>query len=116
MVEYAIVFVVYGDHRYLHVLTHSCPTRRPSDLHLVDVPVKDLPAEDQTTLTLIADLGAMRPIHQRIDKTVHDTATAEAQIGRAHVRTPVTTAHLVCRLLLEKKITSARTASEAMRL
>src|SRR3546814_5020504 len=29
---------------------------------------------------------------------------AEAgQIGRAHVRTPVTNVHLVCRLLLEKK-------------
>src|SRR3546814_3154796 len=26
-----------------------------------------------------------------------------AEIGRAHVRTPVTNAHLVCRLLLEKK-------------
>src|SRR3546814_1369802 len=26
-----------------------------------------------------------------------------AQIGRAHVRTPVTNAHLVCRLLLETK-------------
>src|SRR3546814_1051112 len=26
-----------------------------------------------------------------------------SQIGRAHVRTPVTNAHLVCRLLLEKK-------------
>src|SRR3546814_3963848 len=25
------------------------------------------------------------------------------QIGRAHVRTPVTNAHLVCRLLLQKK-------------
>src|SRR3546814_6851962 len=29
--------------------------------------------------------------------------TAHAQIGRAHVWTPVTNAHLVCRLLLEKK-------------
>src|SRR3546814_5344789 len=28
------------------------------------------------------------------------------QIGRAHVRTPVTNAHLVCRLLLEKKKTT----------
>src|SRR3546814_10602058 len=28
---------------------------------------------------------------------------ATGQIGRAHVRTPVTNAHLVCRLLLEKK-------------
>src|SRR3546814_4778168 len=27
----------------------------------------------------------------------------QRQIGRAHVRTPVTNAHLVCRLLLEKK-------------
>src|SRR3546814_8346425 len=27
----------------------------------------------------------------------------DAEIGRAHVRTPVTNAHLVCRLLLEKK-------------
>src|SRR3546814_4287358 len=29
-----------------------------------------------------------------------------SQIGRAHVRTPVTNAHLVCRLLLEKKHTT----------
>src|SRR3546814_1519398 len=29
-----------------------------------------------------------------------------AEIGRAHVCTPVTNAHLVCRLLLEKKKTS----------
>src|SRR3546814_3657232 len=28
------------------------------------------------------------------------------EIGRAHVRTPVTNAHLVCRLLLEKKTRS----------
>src|SRR3546814_3405902 len=28
---------------------------------------------------------------------------ALSEIGRAHVRTPVTNAHLVCRLLLEKK-------------
>src|SRR3546814_5472368 len=30
-------------------------------------------------------------------------AALYCQIGRAHVRTPVTNAHLVCRLLLEKK-------------
>ena len=46
--------------------------------HLVDVPVQELPAEDQTMLTQIADLDAMRPIHQRIDKTVYDSTTAEA--------------------------------------
>src|SRR3546814_5480061 len=31
------------------------------------------------------------------------TAAIASQIGRAHVCTPVTNAHLVCRLLLEKK-------------
>src|SRR3546814_1377751 len=33
-----------------------------------------------------------------------------AQIGRAHVWTPVTNAHLVCRLLLEKKKQQNHTA------
>src|SRR3546814_10407270 len=32
-----------------------------------------------------------------------DRGADTAKIGRAHVRTPVTHAHLVCRLLLEKK-------------
>src|SRR3546814_2373805 len=31
------------------------------------------------------------------------SADQTREIGRAHVRTPVTNAHLVCRLLLEKK-------------
>src|SRR3546814_4782341 len=31
------------------------------------------------------------------------TSYADDEIGRAHVLTPVTNAHLVCRLLLEKK-------------
>src|SRR3546814_1520576 len=31
------------------------------------------------------------------------TATTKHKIGRAHVCTPITNAHLVCRLLLEKK-------------
>src|SRR3546814_6187830 len=30
-------------------------------------------------------------------------STITSKIGRAHVRTPVTNAHIVCRLLLEKK-------------
>src|SRR3546814_9575213 len=36
----------------------------------------------------------------RVDQTAHGDLH---EIGRAHVRTPVTNAHLVCRLLLEKK-------------
>src|SRR3546814_1476070 len=34
---------------------------------------------------------------------------ARAKIGRAHVGTPVTNAHLVCSLLLEKKKTNTHT-------
>src|SRR3546814_8035044 len=33
----------------------------------------------------------------------HNAETIAGKIGRAHVLTPVTNAHLVCRLLLEKK-------------
>lgn len=45
---------------------------------LVDVPVQDLPEEDQVFLRHVADLQAMRPIHARIDRIVNDAATAEA--------------------------------------
>src|SRR3546814_1643404 len=45
---------------------------------------------------------------EELDKIVRATNGATdltlcVQIGRAHVRTPVTNAHLVCRLLLETK-------------
>src|SRR3546814_20313756 len=32
MADFRVFFEVYCDHRDLHVLTHSCPTRRSSDL------------------------------------------------------------------------------------
>src|SRR3546814_2451703 len=38
-----------------------------------------------------------------LDWNVPIVAIPAVQIGRAHVWTPVTNAHLVCRLLLEKK-------------
>src|SRR3546814_3624874 len=37
------------------------------------------------------------------------------QIGRAHVSTPVTNAHLVCRLLLEKKKRTLQSSAERTR-
>src|SRR3546814_9103332 len=40
-----------------------------------------------------------------VDAATLDNLHRLDQIGRAHVRTPVTNAHLVCRLLLEKKKT-----------
>src|SRR3546814_7933226 len=48
---------------------------------------------------LALDMGGNNPI------VVWDTADIRtaAKIGRAHVCTPVTNAHLVCRLLLEQK-------------
>src|SRR3546814_2025450 len=60
-------------------------------------------------------------VYNRLLETLYDEAAAlderrfddwvamlheELEIGRAHVRTPVTNAHLVCRLLLEKQKTS----------
>src|SRR3546814_10783959 len=36
-------------------------------------------------------------------EAIDDQADAMPAVGRAHVLTPVTNAHLVCRLLLEKK-------------
>src|SRR3546814_9044739 len=48
-----------------------------------------------------------RLVHQRIvireEGPEFIRAMSQGQIGRAHVRTPVTNAHLVCRLMLEKK-------------
>src|SRR3546814_5699069 len=38
-----------------------------------------------------------------LDERSRCSLVKQGQIGRAHVRTPVTNAHLVCRLLLEKK-------------
>src|SRR3546814_10804658 len=53
---------------------------------------------------IIAEHGAGQTLvggHARRD----GVAEIDEQIGRAHVLTPVTNAHLVCRLLLEKKKT-----------
>src|SRR3546814_2456667 len=41
--------------------------------------------------------------HQMVDRLGRHQREQSDEIGRAHVRTPVTNAHLVCRLLLEKK-------------
>src|SRR3546814_8357300 len=55
---------------------------------------------------LLEPRPALRPRSFRVrlrDWRYHDQVVAHEQIGRAHVCTPVTNAHLVCRLLLEKK-------------
>src|SRR3546814_13098761 len=35
-------FSLYGDHRDLHVLTHSFPTRRSSDLRNLELPIAEM--------------------------------------------------------------------------
>src|SRR3546814_6314317 len=76
-------------------------------------------ARDRSNAVSAADRPAMLqklPARQWLDFTPlgarpefrhapHGNAFAElrAEIGRAHVCTPVTNAHLVCRLMLEKK-------------
>src|SRR3546814_1007249 len=45
----------------------------------------------------------MLRIEDKLDQTKATLQSLREQIGRAHVRTPVTNAHLVCRLLLENK-------------
>src|SRR3546814_2524626 len=47
--------------------------------------------------------AARAPGDARDDLALGDAVAAANQIGRAHVRTPVTNAHLVCRLLLDNK-------------
>src|SRR3546814_8508979 len=47
-------------------------------------------------LFLDLDVLALGPVVEHVSRNFD-------QIGRAHVRTPVTNAHHVCRLLLEKK-------------
>src|SRR3546814_8760570 len=56
--------------------------------------MSDLPTEEETAVSDV-DTDATPDA---------DAIAAEAdEIGRAHVQTPVTHAHIVCRLLLEKK-------------
>src|SRR3546814_7848973 len=60
------LFYLYCDHRYLHVLTHSFPTRRSSDLNLyIDLKqfeVNDDGEVDSDTLSAaVADLLTRKP-------------------------------------------------------
>src|SRR3546814_2868058 len=58
-------------------------------------------------VTIGIDRHRSRPLttghRQHLAGQPHRQHGIALEIGRAHVRTPVTNAHLVCRLLLEKK-------------
>src|SRR3546814_6344690 len=58
---------------------------------------RDLAASWRRSFRVIGPPGNGLPFSSRSERRLH------WKIGRAHVGTPVTNAHLVCRLLLEKK-------------
>src|SRR3546814_17352456 len=83
-------FEGYGDHRDLHVLTHSIPTRRSSDLHAVgpDGPHQLFVPFDYRIVE-VADrrrAGGMHPCDFENRQTNAATRTFDMiEIGRAHV-------------------------------
>src|SRR3546814_7270465 len=111
---YNFFYIGYGDHRHLHVLTHSFPTRRASDLQDPPVgprpdPLTAAPKPDlleERDLLVVARCGFVPDaplLRCRRLARLGSCSTHCLEIGRAHVCTPVTNAHHVCRLLLEKK-------------
>src|SRR3546814_6056966 len=91
-------------------MTHSFPTPRSSDLagpsagsiRLDEVDGGFLSGSDRAHGGHEGKAAA-RGEHGLIEVLGGPPGIAHLEIGRAHVRTPVTNAHLVCRLLLEKK-------------
>src|SRR3546814_21038778 len=95
------VFDWYGDHRNLHVLTHSFPTRRSSDRQnrFLRGQAHDLNAMLQVggkglTDAVVAEVASALEHHELIkvkvaatDREARDALIEElaAQIGRAHV-------------------------------
>src|SRR3546814_3347631 len=72
-------------------LTGDLGQRRVLDLDVPLITLQVMPGRNLAVLTEAA--------------TRMHILRAKGEIGRAHVLTPVTNAHLVCRLLLEKKKT-----------
>src|SRR3546814_583075 len=83
---------------------------RGRDSGKVDLIIIDTPANSKDIAMLAAEQAdfVVIPVAPRgLDvHSVLQTVKQVQQIGRAHVGTPVTNAHLVCRLLLEKKNTN----------
>src|SRR3546814_5604301 len=78
----------------------------------IDGIARDAREHDESVAALTERLGIaasgggvtlLEGMRARLSAARSTASVLEAQIGRAHVWTPVTNAHLVCRLLLEKK-------------
>src|SRR3546814_2543262 len=70
------------------------------NVHVVAMP--DLVDDFDAEMAILQQLCTFPPLNA-FSEHLQIAAQVEHQIGRAHVCTPVTNAHLVCRLLLEKK-------------
>src|SRR3546814_8268348 len=73
---------------------------RQVDLGVIEHATEE-PADVRARGLALAHRVAHAPDH--VTAAAIDPPGGEDEIGRAHVRTPVTNAHLVCRLLLEKQ-------------
>src|SRR3546814_8302523 len=94
-------------------MTHSFPTRRSSDLARAWFCRRGVAASQGRTAHVLARsprCDRLLDFRPRAGAAGDGLALGgsvgqrlQGEIGRAHVSTPVTNAHLVCRLLLEKK-------------
>src|SRR3546814_14338649 len=82
-------FLLYGDHRDLHVLTHSFPTLRSSDLPTPDVRFLARSPHAVRTARPVGSDGVGRPrvalAHRRKSDRSAGFCAPRGEIGRAHV-------------------------------
>src|SRR3546814_5848798 len=77
------------------------PADAGSAIRSVELP---MPVRGEGGVVPVTELPQPQPAGEMIlAETTPYRAAPRVEIGRAHVRTPVTNAQLVCRLLLEKK-------------
>src|SRR3546814_5384440 len=94
--------------RDLHVLTHSFPTRRSSVLGYA-----------RAIVDLWQRREAMAAAHEMMCRAMDGSVDVTAKgikIGRAHVCTPGTNAHLVCSLLRERNKNSRLIPTRVQRM
>src|SRR3546814_6752247 len=101
-------------------MTHSVPTRRSADLDSRAPSVSRTDCRDHRNRSVepggrsTQEDRAALPLARRRHRTNRGSFASagrkdvRGQIGRAHVCSPVTNAHLVCRLLLEKTKTTLK--------
>src|SRR6056297_4092973 len=94
-ISFSFFFKCSGDHRDLHVLTHSFPTRRSSDLDEVEFIATPLPTTTTTTTTTLrseehtSELQSLR----RISYAVFCLKKKNRKIPRARIQTQPPSQH-----------------------